>query len=238
MEMHALYSPFTTFCEGPANIEKGYKLSTLFHKHNFLRRLPEDKNARILVVSSGVGYFQHSLRQFGYTNVIGVDSDQVKVEYAKAKGFDSMCANCFEFLAGKFEVFDCIFTEQEVNHLKRDEFIEFLSLARKALKQGGRIIITASNSANPFISTEYLGNNIDHYISIAENGLVQYLDLAGLKDIRVFKHNFYVLWHNPLNYVALAVTGCIHLFLRILFVIYGKKNKIFTKRLGAVAFKK
>jgi SAM-dependent methyltransferase len=237
MELRARYSPFTTFCEGPENIEKGYRLSTLFHKRNFYARLPKAKDARILVVSSGVGYFQYSLKLWGYTNVLGIDSDEDKVKYALSKGLESECHNAFSFLEKASDTYDFIFVEQEINHLTRDEFIEFLERVHAALTSHGKLLLSAANCANPIIATEYLGNNIDHYISIAENGLYQYLDLAQFKNITIFAHDFYVLWNNPLNYIAKCVTGLIHLFLRVIFVMYGKKNKIFTKRLGAVCSK-
>ena len=91
MDLTAKHSPFTTFCEGPVDIEKGYKLFLLFHKRNYFHRIPQNKDSEILVVSSGVGYFQYSLKKWSYNQVKGIDSDQVKVEYAQKKGFSSEC---------------------------------------------------------------------------------------------------------------------------------------------------
>jgi 2-polyprenyl-3-methyl-5-hydroxy-6-metoxy-1,4-benzoquinol methylase len=237
MKLTAIHSPFTTFCEGPEDIEGGYKLYFLFHAKNYFHRMPKDKDAEILVVSSGVGYFQYTLREWEYRHVMGIDSDQIKVEYAKSKGFNSECSNCFDFLEQAENKYDFIFAEQEVNHLTRDEFKLFLKLCHNALKPNGRLIINAANCANPLIATEYLGNNIDHYISITENNLKQYFLLIPFKEVEVFPHDFYVLKNNPLNYVARAVVKIIHTLLEIVFKMYGKHNAIFTKRLGVVAIK-
>lgn len=238
MKLAALYSPFTSFCEGPEDIENGYELFFLFHRRNFYKYLPEDRNTRILVVSSGVGYFQSSLKHWGFKDVLGIDSDPEKVQYAVRKGFESRCENCFEFLDDKVGWYDFIFVEQEVNHLTKEEFVLFLNLCKSALKPEGRVLLSAANCANPLISTEYPGNNVDHFLAIAENGIRQYFDLCGFCDVQVFGHDFYVLWKNPLNYIAKITTSSIHFLLRILFKVYGKNNKIFTKRLGVLAYKK
>jgi 2-polyprenyl-3-methyl-5-hydroxy-6-metoxy-1,4-benzoquinol methylase len=237
MDLTAKHSPFTTFCEGPDDIERGYKLFFLFHKRNYFNRIPQNKDSEILVVSSGVGYFQNSLKTWGYSNVHGVDSNEDRVKYACNKGFDSECVNCFDFLEKVKNKYDLIFAEQEVNHLTRHEFQNFLNICHKALRVGGMLIINAANCANPFIATEYLGNNIDHYTSFTENNMKQFFSLTPFREIEVFPHDFYVLKANPLNYIAKCITGTIHLLLKIIFMMYGKSNNIFTKRLGVLAIK-
>ncbi len=237
MKLTASFSPFTSFCEGPEDIESGFGLFLLFHKRNYGARIPEDRNAETLVVSSGVGYFQHFLKESGFRNVLGIDSDPEKVDYARKRGFRSECACAFEFLETRPEAFDFIFAEQEVNHLTRSEFKRFLELCYAALRPGGRVILAAANCANPLIATEYPGNNMDHYISLAENGIRQYFSLQPFREVHVFPHDFYVLKNNPLNYAAKFATGLFHLFLKIAFKMYGKSNRIFTKRLGVLAIK-
>jgi len=238
MKLTAIHSPFTTFCEGREDIEAGFKLFLLFHERNFWHRIPSRKDSDVLVVSSGVGYFQHSLKKWGYSNVFGVDSDDKKVKYAQRKGYDSECVDCFKFLEGVDNKYNLIFAEQELNHLTRDECLLFLRLCHKALKIDGKLIINAGNCANPIISTEYLGNNIDHYTSFTENSMKQYFSLTPFgASIEIFPHDLYVLKRNPLNYIAKGATTAIHLLLRVLFTIYGKNNRIFTKRLGVVATK-
>jgi 2-polyprenyl-3-methyl-5-hydroxy-6-metoxy-1,4-benzoquinol methylase len=237
MKLTAIHSPFTTFCEGPDDIESSYRFFYLFHRRNFLHRLPKEKGIEILVISSGVGYFQYSLKKWGYTNVRGIDTDSEKAEYARKKGFLSECIDCFDYLEKNEDFYDLIFAEQEVNHLTRDEFLYFLSLCFNALKPNGQLIITAANCANPLIAPEYLGNNIDHYTSFTENNLMQFFSMTKFKEVEVFPHDFYVLWTNPLNYVAKIVTGGIHFLLKMLFKMYGKSNQIFTKRIGVIATK-
>jgi hypothetical protein len=49
--------------------------------------------------------------------------------------------------------------------------------------------------------------------------------------------NLYVFWNNPLNYVLIAVSTLYALFFRLSFIMYGKKNKLFTKKIGATCKK-
>ena len=57
----AKIEPFDSFWEAPENIEKGYRTFYQFYKHNYLKYLPTDKNAHVLAVSCGPGYFVNLL---------------------------------------------------------------------------------------------------------------------------------------------------------------------------------
>jgi hypothetical protein len=128
-----------------------------------------------------------------------------------------------------------IVPEQELNHLTLEETIEFLSLCRTALRPGGRIIVYAMNGANPLVGSENLAHNIDHFYNVTEHSLEQILQLAGLTQIKVFALKLYVFWKNPLNYAGLLATAVIETVLRLIFVLYGKKVRVLTKKIAAVA---
>ena len=44
--------------EAPEDVEKGYNSFRRFYKANYLKSMPADKNADILIVCCGPGYFQ------------------------------------------------------------------------------------------------------------------------------------------------------------------------------------
>ena len=44
-----------------------------------------------------------------------------------------------------------------------------------------------------------------------------------------------MFWKNPFNYVGLAATSVLQLCFRLIFVLYGKKVKILSKKIAAVA---
>jgi hypothetical protein len=130
-----------------------------------------------------------------------------------------------------------IIPEQELNHLTHQETIDFLQLCRTALKPSGRIIVYAMNGANPFVGSENLAHNIDHFYNVTEYSLGQLLQLGGFRDVKPFALKLYVFWKNPLNYVGLAVTSVLEFSMRIIFMLYGKKVKVLSKKVGAVAIR-
>jgi SAM-dependent methyltransferase len=229
----ARLEPFDSYWQAPKDIEKGYRSFTAYYKANYLSRMPKDRDASILVVSCGPGYLVNMLREHGYRNVLGIDSDPTKVEHARRHGLPCESARAFEFLEGRTSQYDVIIPEQELNHLTIDETIEFLRLCRTALRPGGEVIVYAMNGANPFVGSENLSHNIDHFYNVTEYSLQQILELAGFSGVRVFPLKLYVFWKNPLNYVGLAVTSILELLLRGVFVLYGKKVKVLSKKVAA-----
>jgi 2-polyprenyl-3-methyl-5-hydroxy-6-metoxy-1,4-benzoquinol methylase len=230
----ARLEPFDSYWQAPKDIEKGYSAFNAYYRANYLSHMPAERSARILVISCGPGYLVNMLRERGYTAVLGIDSDAAKVDYARRKGLPCEVARAFEFLQSKPGQFDVIIPEQELNHLTLNETIEFLRLCRTALRPGGRVVVYAMNGANPFVGSENLAHNIDHFYNVTEYSLEQILTLAGFRDVRVFALKLYVFWKNPLNYVGLAVTSVLELTLRVIFRLYGKKVRVLSKKIAAV----
>ena len=74
----------------------------------------------------------------------------------------------------------------------------------------------------------------DHYNTFTEYSLRQVLEYSDFSDIDVFPLNLYVFWKNPLNYVLLFASTLFSLFFRAAFIMYGKHNRLFTKKIAAV----
>ena len=54
--------------------DAGYALHDRIYRAAFGPHLPADRDAKILDLGCGCGYFLHFLRTEGYTNVLGIDS--------------------------------------------------------------------------------------------------------------------------------------------------------------------
>jgi SAM-dependent methyltransferase len=234
----ARLEPFDSYWQAPKDVEAGFSRFAAYYRANYLAHLPQDRNTRILVVSCGPGYLVNVLAQAGYRSVVGIDSDPAKVEYALRRGLPCQAAEAFPFLEGVRNEFDVIIPEQELNHLTHEETIEFLQLCHAALKPGGRVIVYAMNGANPFVGAENLAHNIDHFYIVTEYSLTQLLQLGGFGNVRTFALKLYVFWKNPLNYVGLLVTSVMELVMRVIFMLYGKKVRVLSKKVAAVAEKK
>lgn len=236
-ELTAKIEPFDTFWEAPEDIEKGYYSFGEFYKANYLPHLPANKDISILVVSCGPGYFVNVINQAGYPNVLGIDSSPEKVRYAQAKKLNCVVEHAFDFLETSQEQFDMIFCEQELNHLTKDEMVEFLRLCWDRLRPGGTLVVHGLNGANPITGAEALAQNFDHYSTFTEYSLRQVLGYCGFTTTHIIPLNLYVFHNNPFNYVAMAAAGLLSFFFRASFKLYGKFNRVFTKKIAAVCIK-
>jgi 2-polyprenyl-3-methyl-5-hydroxy-6-metoxy-1,4-benzoquinol methylase len=226
--------PFDSFWEGPEDIEAGYPRLGRFYEKNYLRHFPTDRESAILVISCGPGYFVNMLNQNGYQNVLGIDSMESKISYARQKGLNCRVDRAFNHLQAHPRSYDVVVCEQELNHLTKKEMIDFLICARHSLRRHGTLIVHGLNGANPITGSDAAAQNFDHYNTLTEASLQQVLRHTGYEGIEVFGLNLYVFYRNPANWIALAVASSLTIVFRALFVLYGKPNKIFTKKIGAV----
>lgn len=236
-QLTAKMEPFDSFWQAPKNIEKGYSQFYHFYKANYLKYLPRDKNAQILVVSCGPGYFVNFLKKHGYHNVLGIDSLPEKVKYAVAKHLNCKVAQAFPFMEEQADEWDLIVCEQELNHLTKEEMVVFLRLCHNRLRRNGKLFVYGLNGANPITGAENLAHNFDHFNLFTEYSLRQVLQYTGYTDIKIIPLKLYVFYKNPLNYILMTLDMMYTLFFRFSFLLYGKDVKILTKKIGAVCVK-
>lgn len=233
-QLRGKFHPFTTFCEGIPDIEAGFNYYDKLYARNYTHLLPKNKNLEVLVTSAGVGYFVSFLTKMGYSKVLGVDSDAVKVNYARGKGINVIHGNAFDYLEDTSKLFDLVISEQEVNHLTKEELITFVTRVRKCLKEGGKFIMNATNYANPLTAIDHFAHNINHFAGYTENSLEQVFEYCGFGNIECHPLDNYVFYANPLNYVAKGITSLFSLFFKLIYRLYGKAGDLFTKRIIGV----
>ncbi|MGH8223240.1 MAG: class I SAM-dependent methyltransferase, partial [Woeseiaceae bacterium] len=134
--LSARLEPFDSYWQAPADVERGYDSFLAYYRANYMAHLPQDRSARILVISCGPGYLVNMLAQAGYTNVHGIDSDPEKVAHATRRGLPCEVAEAFPYLERTVGTYEVIFPEQELNHLTIEETIDFLRLCHRALRPG------------------------------------------------------------------------------------------------------
>ena len=236
-ELTARIEPFDSFWEAPDDIERGYSTFYRFYRNNYLKYLPGNTDAKILVISCGPGYFMNLLKKHGYTNILGIDSTATQVKLAREHGHNCEVAEAFPYLEAQVEEYDLIFCEQELNHLTKEEIMEFMDLCMNSMKPGGILVTHALNGANPVTGAEALAQNFDHYNTFTEYTFRQILEFKGYEGIEIFPLNLYVFYNNPLNYILILVSKLYNLFFTASFIMYGKKNRLWTKKIGAVCKK-
>jgi hypothetical protein len=234
--LSARLEPFDTYWQAPEDVESGFDSFYAYYKANYLPHMPDDRAAKILVISCGPGYLVNTLRKHGYENVTGIDSDPDKIAYATARDLNCSVAEAFPFLGESDESYDVIVPEQELNHLTLDEQIAFLTLCRSRVAPGGYVFVYGLNGANPMVGSETLAQNIDHFNTFTEYSLQQLLEVSGYTRITPLPLKLYVFWKNPLNYVGLTITSIYELYCRVMFKLYGKNVRILSKKIAAIAY--
>ncbi len=100
------------------------------------------------------------------------------------------------------------------------------------------LFLHSLNGANPITGGEALSQNFNHFNTFTEYSLRQILGYTGFEEIKVFPLKLYIFYENPLNYIGLFLDALLNLFFRLSFIFYGKANKIFGKKIAAIAEKK
>lgn len=162
------------------------------------------------------------------------------MKYGTDRGLNCKDERAFEYLQNNLNAntkFHVIIAEQEINHLSKDELIDFLNLCKQNLIDGGTLMVHVINGANPIVGAESLAQNFDHQFTFTEYSLKQALEFTRYKNIKVIPLNLYVFYTNPFNYVALLIDKFYTFFFRINFILYGKSNKLFTKKIAAICNK-
>ncbi len=146
--------------------------------------LPDDRDSRCLDIACGAGMFLHYLKERGYRNITGVDISAEQVALAK-----QVCGTVFECDANEFladgKKFDLITILSFIEHLTRDEAMDFLDNVHRALSPGGRVILVTPNADSPFASHMRYGD-LTHEVIYKRSSLSSLLSACGFVNCRAF----------------------------------------------------
>ncbi len=140
--------------------------------------LPASHEARIADLACGNGYLLHFFLRRDYRNVQGVDISPEQLAVAKQICEHVQLQNGTDFLSSHPTAFDLITSLDLIEHLTKDELLQFLRAAYGALKPGGRLVLQTPNCASPFgVVQRYL--DFTHEIGLTPNSLAWLLRLTG-----------------------------------------------------------
>lgn len=143
--------------------------------------LPANRDARIVDIACGNGYLLRFLLQRGYHNVQGVDISAEQLAVAKQICEQVELLNGTEFLFKHPAAFDLITSLDLIEHLTKNELLQFLRAAFGALRPGGRLILQTPNCASPLgIAVRY--SDFTHEIGLNPNSLAWLMRLTGFQD--------------------------------------------------------
>jgi 2-polyprenyl-3-methyl-5-hydroxy-6-metoxy-1,4-benzoquinol methylase len=140
--------------------------------------LPERRDAAILDVGCGYGRLLRYFALQGYENVIGIDASPQQVALAARIHGRVIQASAIPFLSANEGGFDLITAFDLIEHLPKDEVLEFLEAARVALRPGARLILKTLNANNPWsLGLRY--GDFTHELAFTPKSLDSVLRLCG-----------------------------------------------------------
>jgi SAM-dependent methyltransferase len=147
--------------------------------------LPADRSARIIDVGCGYGFALRAMRNFGYTNLLGLETSPEQAERSKNAGFEVVVTDdsigWLKAHRGEF-AFVCLLDVLE--HVPIHLEIEFARAIHEALQPGGKLFLTVPN-ANAILSARWRYNDYTHHSSFTEHSLYFVLKNAGFDEIKI-----------------------------------------------------
>ena len=147
--------------------------------------LPADHAAPILDVGCGMGHALLTLRDLGYTQISGVDSDEGQIAGCQSNGLAAVVsADTVGFLNSKAGQFQTLLVLDVIEHIPVNQQMGFVEALAAALRSGGTLICTVPN-ASSLIAARWRYNDWTHHCSFTEDSLDFLLYHGGFQDIRV-----------------------------------------------------
>ena len=150
------------------------------------RSLPPDHRAAIVDLGCGKGEWLGWMASKGYSMLTGVDLSESDLATARLEDPAQrwVQGNGITFLESQSAAFDLIHAKDVVEHMTKDEFIQFLMGAHRALRPRGSVWLLTFNAQSP-LSTATRYGDFTHEIALTPSSAAQCLRACGFTDISV-----------------------------------------------------
>ncbi len=219
-----------------------YELYAKVAKKRYKNILPKDKAANIIDIACGGGHFLYFLQQQGYIYAQGVDISQEQLDVAEKMGVKNLQKSDFgEYLLKCLGKFDMIIANDIIEHLTKDEVINFLETIHTSLKLGGNVLIATFNSKSLF-SSRLRYCDFTHEQGFTPKSLSQVLRVCGFKNIKVYGEKSVI--HDVRSFIRTMLWQIVKIILKAYLIIESgtgrglwKKDYILESRMFAVGEK-
>lgn len=149
---------------------------------------PAARDAVILEVGCGYGALLHVARAAGYTNLSGIDASPEQVAAAAKLGIAGVTeGDLLTTLAAlPADSHDAIVAFDVIEHLTKDELIDFTDQVLRVLRPGGRWIVHVPNAASPFFGAVRYGD-LTHELAFTSESLAQLVLASGFREVRSYE---------------------------------------------------
>lgn len=150
----------------------------------------KDRSAKILNLASGHGGALHYLSGLGFTNLVGVEQDEMLAKHSahvlRARGISIINSDMQTYLRAHLDRFDVIIAYDLLQFYSILEAAELLQIIKEAIKPGGMLIIRTPNMAN-VLGTYFKYSNLLVQSGFTEHSMAQLLQISGYESPRLIE---------------------------------------------------
>lgn len=142
-------------------------------------------NLPAIDIGCGMGFALLALKQLGYTDVRGIDSDAGQVEAARSHGLDvEQVADSAAYLRELPNTFATVLLMDVLEHVPAEDQLLLLRAIHRAMLPGGRLLVQTPN-ANAILAARWRYIDFTHHTSFTEHSLRFVLLNAGFVSVEI-----------------------------------------------------
>jgi SAM-dependent methyltransferase len=148
--------------------------------------LPREKDAAILDIGFGDGWFMAACLKLGYRNVCGAEYAPENKPYLSDWNVRlyKIESEIGEFLAGHPAEYDFIHMSHVIEHIPKYSLLWIVDALYRALKKGGTLFLRTPNMEGPCANSSYYVT-LTHEYGFSGSNLRSLLSVCGFDDIRL-----------------------------------------------------
>jgi SAM-dependent methyltransferase len=145
-----------------------------------LRRLPADKSALIIDFGCGFGQMMRSIAKLGYTNILGVEINDVAAAYCVEQGLKIVRSG--EEIAGRNA--SLVLMSHVLEHIPKTSMVPVLQLIRSSLAPEGALLVCVPN-AQSTTGSYWAFEDFTHEFLFTSGSLYYITKLAGFREVTI-----------------------------------------------------
>lgn len=179
----------------PAWEETANDRTVLEAAYQYQPYLPADRDARILDLGFGTGWFLAACLKLGYRNLYGADFGIAHKSYIGdwAPGritLHEIRDNMGEFLSTQKEHYDFIHMSHVIEHVPKYSLLWVVDALYLALKRGGTLLLRTPNMEGPCANSSF-HVTLSHEYGFAGSNLISLLDICGFDEVQLIEFSDY-----------------------------------------------
>lgn len=185
MAREHLYAHYVSAFKGERTLDAEGSFAWWDHKFlPLLRGVP--RTANILDLGCGSGALLAYLDRRGFSQAHGIDISGEQIARAHQRGVNAVCGDALAHLADNVDAYDLIVAADVLEHFSRNEDLQLVQLAFKALKPRGRLLVQTANGAGLFPGQVIFGD-LTHQTIFTPESLGQLLRSVGFLNLSFYE---------------------------------------------------